>query len=56
MSDWDSKSLHDIATELKNIRKVLERMAQAPIFSKEDKNICVDDVPYKISITDSSQE
>lgn len=56
MTNNTDKQLKDISTELKNIRKVLERMAQAPIFSKEDKNICIDDVPYKISVTDSSQE
>ena len=34
------QDIHDIAVELKQIRKVLERIAQAPIFSlKEENNI-----------------
>ena len=36
MSNMPYGTLRDIATELKNIRKVLERMAQAPMFNKTD--------------------
>ena len=32
----EERALEDIAKELKQIRKVLERIAQAPIFSKEE--------------------
>ena len=32
-------TLRDIATELKNIRKVLERMAQAPTFYTEEQSM-----------------
>lgn len=35
MSNWDSVNLEHIARELKSIRRVLERMAQAPIFIKD---------------------
>lgn len=31
------QDIHEIAVELKQIRKVLERMTQAPIFSLSDK-------------------
>ena len=36
MSNWDSINLENIARELKSIRYVLERMAQAPMFNETE--------------------